>query len=76
MLTGDATFQFRCNKYGFLVFKTWYKEGPEFPLLNQIPSLVKVPPVIQDSKVPPFSPSILHMIPRNNPNSKMDERHI
>ena len=34
------------------------------------------PPVIQGSYVPPFSLSILHMIPWNSLNIEMDEEHI
>ena len=33
-------------------------------------------PVIQGSKFPHASLSILHMIPKNNPHGKMDEGHI
>ena len=35
-----------------------------------------VPPVIQGSKSPPFSLSILHMTPRNIFNGEMDGGHI
>lgn len=47
-----------------------------YPLSNQVPPLVYVPPVIQCSKIRPLSHSILHMIPWNSPNEEMNEGHI
>ena len=60
----------KCSILSSILYKHDSKRGLRLPLSNQ------VPPIIQGSKVPPFSLSILHIIPWNSPNGEMDERYI